>query len=71
MRAKRGLGDLILSTRTIEWVHEGGKVEEGIVSLGPAAGFADAIVPAGQIVAQLMREAIAAARAFDRVFEPG
>jgi hypothetical protein len=34
------------------------------VSLGPAAGFADAIVPAADIVAQLMREALEAARGF-------
>lgn len=63
-RSHREFGDLILSTRTIERVYEGGNVEEGIVSLGPAAGFADAIVPAADIVAQLMREALEAARGF-------
>lgn len=60
-RTHRDFGDLILSSRTRERVYRGGRVEEGIVSLGPAGGFADAIEPAGEIVARLMREADAAA----------
>jgi len=69
-RSHAEFGDLILSTRTISRVYQGGEVEEGIVSLGPAAGFADTIQPAGEIVAQLMREALAAASAFQKVCPP-
>jgi NAD(P)H-dependent flavin oxidoreductase YrpB (nitropropane dioxygenase family) len=59
-RRHEAFGDLILSTRTLERVYRGGRVEEGIVSLGPAGGFADAIEPAGDILNRLMREARAA-----------
>ncbi|WP_301541072.1 NAD(P)H-dependent flavin oxidoreductase [Paraburkholderia xenovorans] len=59
-------GDLILSSRTRQRVYRDGEVEAGIVSLGPAGGFADAIVPAAQIVGQLIGEAAQAAHAFAR-----
>ncbi|MFM0340602.1 NAD(P)H-dependent flavin oxidoreductase [Paraburkholderia fungorum] len=59
-------GDLILSSRTRQRVYQDGDVEAGIVSLGPAGGFADAIVPAAQIVERLMSDAAHAARAFAR-----
>ena len=67
-RSHEAFGDLILSSRTRERVYRGGQVEEGIVSLGPAGGFADAIEPAGVIVGRLMAEAADAAAAFARVF---
>ncbi len=57
-------GDLILSERTRQRVYVDGDVEAGIVSLGPAAGFADAVVPAAQIVDTLMRDAAHAACVF-------
>ncbi len=57
-------GDLILSTRTKERVYRDGHVDDGIVSLGPAGGFADAIEPAGVIVDRLMGDARRAARTF-------
>lgn len=65
-RTHEAFGDLILSSRTRERVYRGGQVEEGIVSLGPSGGFADAIEPAGVIVGRLMAEAGEAARAFVR-----
>lgn len=61
-RQHSDFGDLILSARTLQRVYREGDVEAGVVSLGPAAGFADAIVPAAQIVETLMRDAADAAR---------
>ncbi|MDM0113970.1 nitronate monooxygenase [Variovorax sp. J22R133] len=66
-RSHGEFGDLILSSRTRERVYEGGDVDGGIVSLGPAGGFADEIAPAAQIVSRLMRDAARAASAFARV----
>ncbi|HZZ10609.1 MAG TPA: nitronate monooxygenase [Paraburkholderia sp.] len=63
-RQYRDFGDLILSSRTRQRVYQDGDVEGGIVSLGPAGAFADAIVPAAQIVEQLIRDAMRATRGF-------
>ncbi|SCU96486.1 Nitronate monooxygenase (fragment) [Cupriavidus necator] len=49
-------GDLILSSRTRQRVYIDGDVDAGIASLGPAGGFSDAVAPAAEIVARLMRE---------------
>ena len=65
-RRHEEFGDLILSTRTRERVYRDGLVDEGIVSLSPAAGFADAIEPAGTIVARLVAEAREAMDALGR-----
>ena len=65
-RQHSDFGDLILSSRTRQRVYQDGDVEAGIVSLGPAGGFADAIVPAARIVAQLIDDAAQAADAFAR-----
>lgn len=65
-RRHEDFGDLILSSRTRERVYEQGQVEDGIVSLGPAGGFADAIEPAGVIVGRLMADARRAASGFSR-----
>ena len=62
-------GDLILSSRTRQRVYQDGDVEGGIVSLGPAGGFADGIVPAAEIVERLMRDAASAARMFAGRFD--
>jgi len=70
VRSHAAFGDLILSSRTRERVYEGGEVEAGIVSFGPAGGFADAIEPAGAIVGRLMEDAVGAAREFGRCFSP-
>lgn len=67
-RTHREFGDLILSARTKQRVYREGKVEEGIVSLGPAAGFADRIEPAGDIVKRLMADAASAAQSFTTLF---
>jgi nitronate monooxygenase len=63
-RRHSDFGDLILSSRTRQRVYQDGDVEAGIVSLGPAGGFADAIAPAAQIVEQLIGDAAQAAHAF-------
>ncbi|MFJ4293184.1 NAD(P)H-dependent flavin oxidoreductase [Cupriavidus sp. NPDC089707] len=65
-RSHREFGDLILSSRTKARVYLGGEVEEGIVSLGPAGGFADAIEPAGHIVQRLVADAWQACSALRR-----
>ncbi|SPA32514.1 2-nitropropane dioxygenase [Cupriavidus taiwanensis] len=59
-RNHAAFGDLILSSRTRQRVYLDGEVDAGIVSLGPAGGFADAIEPAGRIVARLVADARAA-----------
>ncbi|WP_035880793.1 NAD(P)H-dependent flavin oxidoreductase [Cupriavidus metallidurans] len=68
-RKHADFGDLILSARTRERVYESGDVEAGIVSLGPAGGFADHIEPAGDIVARLMADAGRAAASLSSVFQ--
>jgi nitronate monooxygenase len=65
-RRHQDFGDLILSSRTVERVYRQGRVEEGIVSLGPAGGFADAVEPAGRIVQRLIAEARDAMQAMQR-----
>ena len=62
---------MILSSRTRERVYRDGQVDEGIVSLGPAGGFADAITPADDIVERLMAEASQAVARFSRSLVPG
>ena len=57
-------GDLILSTRAQSRVYRDGDTDGGIVSLGPAAGFADKIESATVMVNRLMADAQRAARAF-------
>lgn len=65
-RQHSDFGDLILSSRTRQRVYRDGDVEAGIVSFGPAGGFADAIVPAARIVEQLIADAAEAADALAR-----
>lgn len=65
-RRHEDFGDLILGARTRDRVYRDGKVEEGIVSLGPAGGFADVVESASVIVDRLMRDAAQAASAFMR-----
>lgn len=63
-------GDLILSQRTRDFVYENGDVEEGIVSIGPAARFADRMEPAATIIDRLVADASAAARALGERLAP-
>lgn len=70
-RRHEDFGDLIMSSRTRERVYRDGKVDEGIVSLGPAGCFADTIEPAGTIVTRLVREAREAMTALDQRWLPG
>lgn len=69
-RRHEDFGDLILSSRTRQRVYEAGDVDGGIVSFGPAGAFADAIVPAAQIVDRLIDDATQAAAAFVRQLPP-
>lgn len=62
-RTHAAFGDLILSSRTQERVYVGGDTDAGIVSLGPAGGFADAIEPAGRIIERLVADACIACTA--------
>ncbi|MDM0103461.1 nitronate monooxygenase [Variovorax sp. J22R24] len=66
-RSHGEFGDLILSSRTRQRVYAEGDVDGGIVSLGPAGGFADGIEPAARIIARLVGDAVQAAGAFTRV----
>ncbi len=66
-RTHADFGDLILSARTRARVYEAGDIEDGIVSLGPAGGFADRIQPAGVIVDRLIADAQRAAEKFRNV----
>jgi nitronate monooxygenase len=59
-RQHRDYGDLILGARTRERVYVNGDTDAGIVSFGPGGAFAQKIEPAGDIVRQLMDEAILA-----------
>ncbi|WP_316149661.1 nitronate monooxygenase [Cupriavidus sp. BIC8F] len=59
-RTHAAFGDLILSSRTQERVYLRGDTDAGIVSLGPAGGFADAIEPAGRIIERLVANACTA-----------
>lgn len=63
-RKHADFGDLILSSRTKEQVYIGGNVENGMVSLGPACGFADRIEPAAEIISRLIADAARASRHF-------
>jgi NAD(P)H-dependent flavin oxidoreductase YrpB (nitropropane dioxygenase family) len=63
-RRHEEFGDLIRGIRTKELVYIGGDPEAGMASMGPAAGFADRICPAAEIVEELMAEAIASAGRF-------
>ncbi len=59
--------DLIRGTLTREVCYGTGDWNAGMVSLGPAAGFADRISPAAELVEQLMREAASAADRLGRL----
>ncbi len=49
-------GDLISGQRSKQLAYDQGQHEEGMLSLGPAAGFADRVEPAGDIVSRLWRQ---------------
>ena len=68
-RSHGEFGDLILSSRTRQRVYADGDVDGGIVSLGPAGGFADRIEPAARIVERLVGDAVRAAGAFTRAID--
>jgi len=66
VRKHADFGDLILSARTRERVYRDGQIDAGIVSLSPAAGFANRVEPVGAIFAQLLTEMQAAIGALCR-----
>lgn len=57
-------GDLISGARTNTLAYQKGQVEEGMLSMGPAVGFARAVEPAASIVDRLKREFIDASMRF-------
>jgi NADH:quinone reductase (non-electrogenic) len=63
-RSHQDFGDLILSSRTRERVYSAGDIDGGIVSIGPAGGFADRVEPAASIVDRLMADAAEATGRF-------
>lgn len=59
--------DLIRGTLTREVCYGTGDWNSGMVSLGPAAGFADRISPAAELIERLMADAATAADGFGRL----
>lgn len=66
-------GDLISGERTQALAYEAGQHEEGMLSMGPAVGFARAIEPVASIVHRLQRECMQACSRLQRMqeFAPG
>ena len=55
------------SERTQALAYHAGQHEEGMLSMGPAVGFARAIEPVASIVQRLQRECVQAGRQFQRL----
>lgn len=62
-------GELISGDRTKALAYELGEHEEGMLSMGPAVGFARAVEPLAEIVQRLQRECVAASGRFQRQWE--
>lgn len=60
-------GELISGERTQALAYHAGQHEEGMLSMGPAVGFARAIEPVASIVQRLQRECVQAGRQFQRL----
>lgn len=58
-RTFEAFGELVRGTYARDHCYRGGDWEKGLLSLSSAAGFADAIVPAAEIIDGLMAEAVA------------
>lgn len=63
-------GELISGERTQVLAYQAGEHEEGMLSMGPAVGFARAIEPVASIVQRLQRECVEACRHFQRMQIP-
>jgi len=57
-------GELLSGERTQTLAYQAGLHEEGMLSMGPAVGFARAVEPVADIVARLQRECVEASRRF-------
>ncbi|MHA7601255.1 NAD(P)H-dependent flavin oxidoreductase [Alicycliphilus sp. T452] len=62
-------GDLISGERTQALAYVAGQHEEGMLSMGPAVGFARAVEPVASIVARLQRECTEASGRFQRMLD--
>ncbi len=63
-------GELISGERTQTLAYQAGQHEEGMLSMGPAVGFARAIEPVASIVQRLQRECVQACSQFQRMQVP-
>lgn len=63
-------GELISGERTQVLAYQAGEHEEGMLSMGPAVGFARAIEPVASIVQRLQRECVEACSHFQRMQIP-
>lgn len=66
-RSYTEFGDLINGTRTNRLVYQDGQIEEGMLSMGPAVGFARVVEPVADIVERLKREFMEANHRFQRM----
>ena len=63
-------GELISGERTQVLAYQAGEHEEGMLSMGPAVGFARAIEPVASIVQRLQRDCVEACSHFQRMQIP-
>jgi nitronate monooxygenase len=62
-------GELISGERTQALAYQAGQHEEGMLSMGPAVGFARGIEPVESIVLRLQRECVQASARFMRMVD--
>ncbi|WP_188590225.1 NAD(P)H-dependent flavin oxidoreductase [Achromobacter denitrificans] len=66
-RSYAEFGDLISGERTRSLAYQAGQHEEGMLSMGPAVGFARAVEPVASIVRRLQEECVQASARFQRM----
>lgn len=69
-RTYQAFGELISGARTQALAYGEGLHEEGMLSMGPAVGFARSVVPVSSIVARLQREFVEASHRFRTLVGP-
>lgn len=62
--------DLVAGSLAREGCYRGGDVEQGMLSMGPAACFVDRVEPIGAIMDRLMAEALACRARLEGLFQP-
>ena len=63
-RAYEQFGELISGTRTKALAYDNGEHEQGMLSMGPAVGFARSVEPVACIMTRLQRQMVQASRRF-------